>query len=84
MARYSSNPRWSMDKQSSGSEGTLKGTRDKGYIIRPQDESFVIWADADFSGNWHAETAMDDPDGTLGSGYIISYLGIPIVVMFAD
>jgi hypothetical protein len=26
----------------------LKGTRDKGYIIRPQDESFIIWADADF------------------------------------
>jgi hypothetical protein len=22
----------------------------------------VIWADADFSGNWHAEMAMDDPD----------------------
>jgi hypothetical protein len=42
-----------------------KGTRDKLAIIRPQDESFIIWADADFSGNWHAETAMDDPHGTL-------------------
>jgi hypothetical protein len=79
-ARYSSNPKMEHGQAVKWIGRYLKGTRDKGYIIRPQDESFIIWADADFSGNWHAETAMDDPDTARSrSGYIISYLGIPIV-----
>jgi hypothetical protein len=36
----------------------LNGTRDKGIILDPKhDQSFEVYADADFAGNWHKITA---------------------------
>jgi len=39
-----------------------------------------VWADADFSGNWIPEEAKEEPDTARSrSGYIMSYLGCPIL-----
>jgi hypothetical protein len=46
-----------------------------------EDDSFQVWADADFSGNW------DDPDEAMTdsntarsrSGFIITYMGCPLL-----
>jgi hypothetical protein len=44
------------------------------------DESFQVWADADFSGNWDKDDATTDPDTARSrSGYVITYLGAPIM-----
>jgi len=60
----------------------LCGTRNKGIYLRPTDDSLTLWADADFSGNWKKdddESVHDDSTARSRSGYIISYLGCPIL-----
>ena len=57
----------------------LRGTRDKGIYLTLSDDSFKVWADADFSGNWMKEEAMSDSDTARSrTGYLITYLGCPI------
>jgi hypothetical protein len=56
----------------------LKGTRDKGLILRPDGQSGLeVFVDADFVGNWDA---MDTDRDSARSrhGYIIKYNGCPI------
>jgi len=58
----------------------LRATCDKGIYIRPTDDTFKVWADVDFSGNWIPEEAKEEPDTARSrSGYIMSYLGCPIL-----
>jgi len=39
----------------------LKGTRDKGMILKPTRTSFDIYVDANFAGNWkHSEANSQD------------------------
>ena len=60
----------------------LRGTRNKGIYLRPTDDSFVVWADADFSGNWKLdddETTNNADTARSRSGYIVSYLGCPVL-----
>ena len=79
-ARFSENPKVEHGKALKRIGRYLKGTREKGIILRPKDTSFKVWADADFSGNWNAETAMEDSDTARSrSGFIITYLGVPIL-----
>ena len=58
----------------------LIGTRDKGIILRPDSAlSFLVWANADFVGNWNQETAISDATtAKLRSGFLITYSGCPI------
>jgi len=35
----------------------LKGTKDKGMILKPTGTSFDVYVDADFAGNWHCSRA---------------------------
>jgi hypothetical protein len=57
----------------------LKGTRDKGIILKPKDNSFDVFCDADFAGNWDRDDAEHDPDTARSrSGYIINYAGCPV------
>jgi len=35
----------------------LKGTRDKGMILKPTGTSFDVYVDADFAGNWKQSEA---------------------------
>ena len=59
----------------------LKGTRHMGLIIDPnKKESFNVWADADFSGNWNKMTAeLDSSTAKSRSGYVINMAGCPIL-----
>ena len=60
----------------------LRGTHNKGIYLRPTDDSFVVWADADFSGNWKQdddETTNNADTARSRSGYIVSYLGCPVL-----
>lgn len=59
----------------------LKGTRSEGIIINPRlTNSFEVWADADWSGNWIKETAEYDPSTAKSrTGYTILLSGCPIV-----
>jgi hypothetical protein len=59
----------------------LSATRDKGIILDPKhDQSFEVYADADFAGNWHKFTAHTDPSTAKSrSGYVILFAGCPIM-----
>ena len=51
-----------------------------GIYLDFKDDYFQVWADADFSGNWSPEEATYDPDTARSrSGFIITYLGVPIM-----
>ena len=79
-ARFCSDPRAAHGEADKRIGRYLMGTRDKGIIIDPTQDSFECFVDADFCGNWDPDTAQDDP-GTAKSrtGYVIKYAGCPIV-----
>ena len=58
----------------------LIGIQDKGIILRPDSaQSFLVWADANFVGNWNQETAISDATMAKSrSGFLITYSGCPI------
>jgi hypothetical protein len=57
----------------------LYGTKDKGLILKPQGNSFDVYVDADFAGNWTQNEAMDNADTARSRfGYIVMYNGCPI------
>jgi len=59
----------------------LIGTRDKGYYIDPDStRGLEVHVDADFSGNWDPSEPEHDQDTARSRhGYIISYMGAPII-----
>jgi hypothetical protein len=59
----------------------LQHTKDEGIILNPNNkESFKVYADADFAGNWYKSTAQDDPSTAKSrSGYVITYGNSPIL-----
>ena len=58
----------------------LKGTRDKGLILKPDmSKSLEVHVDADFAGNWDPELAgIDKSTSRSRHGYVISYAGVPV------
>jgi hypothetical protein len=58
----------------------LKGTRDKGYILRPTETpSIDCYADADFTGSWTVDN-LDNPTSVKSrTGYLITFAGCPIL-----
>jgi hypothetical protein len=58
----------------------LASTRDKGIIFKSTDQSFDVYVDSDYVGNWDKETAADDIDTARSrTGYVIIYAGCPII-----
>jgi hypothetical protein len=59
----------------------LAATNDKGIILDPKyNKSFEVYADADFTRNWHRPTAHKDPSTAKSrSGYVILFAGCPII-----
>ena len=59
----------------------LKGTKDRGLIIKPQpNKGIEVYVDADFSGNWDPKAPEGDRDTARSRhGYIIEYDGCPIL-----
>ena len=81
-ARFSQSPKVEHAKAVKLIGRYLHGTRNKGIFLRPTNDSFTVWADADFSGNWKKDDqeSVHDPNTARSrSGYIIAYLGCPIL-----
>jgi hypothetical protein len=58
----------------------LLGTRDKGFILRPDvHQSFECYVDADYCGNWNPMNTDDPNTAKSRSGYVITYLGCPLI-----
>jgi hypothetical protein len=58
----------------------LKGTRDKGLILRPNGKSGLeVYVDADFVGNWDPLDTENRDSARSQHGYVIKYNGCPIV-----
>ena len=61
-ARFCSNPKESHVEALKYLGRYLKGTNNRGIILDPREsQSFNVWADADFLGNWNKEVAEVDP-----------------------
>ena len=79
-ARYSADPKVEHGKALTWLGRYLAGTRDKGIIYNPMEQSFECHVDADFAGNWDRQEAPDDPDTARSrSGYVITYAGCPLL-----
>ena len=79
-ACFSSDPRKSHAEAVKQIGRYLIGTKGKGIILHPDTtQSFMVWADADFVGNWNQETAISDATTAKSrSGFLITYAGCPI------
>jgi hypothetical protein len=78
-ARFSADPKVEHGKAVKWIGRYLLASKDKGIVLKPKDESFEVYADADFSGNWNREEASDDPDTARSrTGFVIFYAGCPI------
>jgi hypothetical protein len=78
-ARFSSCPKKEHGEAVRWLARYLKGTRDKGTILRPDPtRGLEVFVDADFAGNWNKEEYEDRDTARSRHGYIISYAGCPI------
>ena len=59
----------------------LKGTKDKGLILKPKKgKGLEVYVDADFSGNWDPSNPGKDRDTARSRhGYIVMYDGCPVI-----
>jgi hypothetical protein len=79
-ARFAANPRKEHGEAVKGIGRYLKGTRTLGYVVRPNNDQFQVWADADFSGNWIQDESMEEADTARSrTGYVIAFLGCSIM-----
>ena len=80
-ARFAEKPKESHAKAIRWLARYLKGTRDKGLIIKPQpNKGLEVYVDADFSGNWDPKAPeMDKDTARSRHGYIITFEGCPII-----
>ena len=79
-ARFTSNPKENHARAIRWIARYLKSTRDKGFIMIPnKNKGLEVYVDADFSGNWHKEDAIDKATARSRHGYIIKYMNCPIV-----
>ena len=61
----------------------LKGTKDKGTILRPVKERVLeVYLDAAFAGNWDAKEYADLETERSRHGYYIIYGGCPILCKY--
>ena len=79
-ARFSSNPKLSHERALKRIIRYLKGTKDKGIILTP-DESrgLECFVDADFAGGYAKETSEDPVSVFSRTGYCIIYYGCPVI-----
>ena len=57
----------------------LKGTRDKGTILKPDpNRGLEVHVDADYAGNWDPEETQAQDTARSRHGYVVSYAGCPI------
>jgi hypothetical protein len=57
----------------------LLASKDKGLIMKPNQEGMECWVDAAHASEWNNKTASDDPNTARSRmGYIITYAGCPM------
>ena len=80
-ARFTESPKESHAKALRWLGRYLKGTRDKGLILKPGNgKGLQVHVDADFSGNWDPKSPQKDRDTARSRhGYIVSYEGSPLL-----
>ena len=79
-ARFTSKPRANHAKAIRWIARYLKGTRDKGFIMKPKvEKGLEVYVDADFSGNWNKEDSQDDATARSRHGYVIKFMDCPII-----
>jgi len=79
-ARYSHNPKQSHATAIKHILRYLKGTCDKGILLKPnQDESLDCYVDSDFAGNYNVYPDQDPSSTKSRTGYVILFKGCPIL-----
>ena len=79
-ARFTSNPKANHAKAIRWIARYLKGTRNKGFVMKPDiAKGLEVYVDADFSGNWNKEDALNQETARSRHGYIIKFMNCPIV-----
>ena len=79
-ARFSTCPKVEHGKAIRWLARYLKGTKDKGTILRPNKEKGLeVYVDADFAGNWDPDEHGDPDTARSRHGYFITFAGCPIV-----
>ena len=79
-ARFSANPKLSHERAVKRIIRYLKGTSDKGLIIKPDiTKGIECYVDADFAGGYHFDL-NEEPISTFSrTGYVIKYLNVPLI-----
>jgi hypothetical protein len=79
-ARFSADPKQEHGNAIRWIARYLKGTRDKGLIIKPSKKrGLEVYMDADFAGNWDPDETDDRDTARSRHGYLIYYAGCPIL-----
>jgi hypothetical protein len=78
-ARHYANPKIQHTAEVKRIGRYLLGTKDKGLIIKPNQEGMECWVDAVHASEWNNKTASSDPNTAKSRmGYIITYAGCPM------
>jgi hypothetical protein len=79
-ARFSANPMENHTEAIKKIARYLKGTVDKGIIMKPTENKFKVYVDADFGGLWDKQIAADRPITSKSrTGYVVTYADCPII-----
>lgn len=79
-ARFSADPRTEHAKAVKAIGRYLAATKDMGIIFKPNHDGLICYSDADFSGNWHKESAeMEASTARSRTGYVLNYGGCPLI-----
>ena len=79
-ARFTVNPKKEHGEAIRWLARYLKGTRDKGIIIKPEKgRNLEMYVDADFAGNWDPKESNERDTARSRHGYVINYEGCPIM-----
>jgi hypothetical protein len=81
-ARYTHSPKRSHEKALERVGQYLKGTRDKGLILRPTGQNNLkieAYVDADFAGMWGVESPHDPASVKSRTGLVIFISGCPVI-----
>ena len=78
-ARFLANPKKSHGEAVKHIGRYFLGTKDKGLILKPGNESFECYVDADFMGNWDKTIAAEDPNTAKSRyGFVVKYCEVPL------
>ena len=79
-ARYSHNPKQTHATAIKHILRYLKGTADKGMVIKPNSiDALDCYVDSDFAGNYNTIPDQDPSSTKSRSGYVIMFQGCPIL-----